>query len=319
MQKLIKILLLILCAAMCLTFGACSGETQEGEDSQEKSGKLQIVCTLFPQYDFTRQLVGEKAEVILLLTPGTDSHSYDPSPVDMVKINESDLFIYTGELMESWATDVVASLDEKVEVLNLSEGINLRQSEDKYSSHAQEEHDHSADPHIWTSPVNAMQITEQICAKICEIDPENASLYQENKEAYLEKLNALDAGIRQITAAAENKTIVMCDRFAMLYFCEEYGLDYIAAFDACTSNAEPSPAVIVEITKAVKEKNIRAVFCAELSNRKVAQAVSEQTGAEVLELHSCHNLSAENFDAGETYLSLMNRNAENLKIALGIN
>ena len=108
----------------------------------------------------------------------------------------------------------------------------------------------------------------------------------------------------------------MCDRFAMVYFCEEYGFDYIAALDACTANAEPSPAVIVEITNKVKADSISAVFCAELSNRKVAEAVAEQTGAKVLELHSCHNLSSDDFNAGETYLSLMKRNAENLKIAL---
>jgi zinc transport system substrate-binding protein len=110
----------------------------------------------------------------------------------------------------------------------------------------------------------------------------------------------------------------MCDRFAMLYFCEEYGLEYIAALDACTSNTEPSPAVIVEITNAVRQNKIPAVFCAELSNRKVAEAVAQQTGADVLELHSCHNLSADDFSAGETYLSLMKKNAENLKVALGV-
>lgn len=314
MQKLIKILSALLCA--CLVFGLAGCGDSTGKENNEE--KLSIVCTLFPQYDFTRQLVGDKADITLLLTPGTDSHSYDPSPVDMVKINESDLFIYTGELMESWAAGVVDSLSESVHVLSLPEGGMLESVTEIYSSHAEETHDHSVDPHIWTSPVNAMLIVEEICAKLCEIDPENASFYKTNEETYLEKLSALDTELREITDAAEDKTIVMCDRFAMLYFCEEYNLDYIAAFDACTSNTEPSPAVIVEITKTVEEKNIPAVFCAELSNRKVAEAVSAQTGAQVLELHSCHNLSAEDFNAGETYLSLMYRNADNLKIALGV-
>ena len=135
---------------------------------------------------------------------------------------------------------------------------------------------------------------------------------------YLKSLELLDTEIRATVASAQYKKIVMCDRFAMLYFCEEYGLEYIAALDACTSNTEPSPAVIVEITKAVEENNIPAVFCAELSNRKVAEAVAQQTGAGVLELHSCHNLSADDFSAGETYLSLMKKNAENLRVALGV-
>ena len=164
-----------------------------------------------------------------------------------------------------------------------------------------------------------MLIVQEICDRICEIDPGNEAFYRDNEKAYLKELTELDSEIRAVTDKAENKTVVMCDRFAMVYFCEEYGLDCIAAFDACTSNTEPSPAVIVEITKAVKDNNIPAVFCAELSNRKVAEAVSAQTGAEVLELHSCHNLSADDFNSGETYLSLMYKNAENLKFALGVN
>ena len=164
-----------------------------------------------------------------------------------------------------------------------------------------------------------MEIVRQICAKLCEIDPVNASFYKSNESSYLAKLEVLDANLRDLTGSAQQKTVVMCDRFAMLYFCEEYGLDYIAAFDSCTSNIEPSPAVIVKIVNEVKSKNIPAVFCAELSNRKVADAVAEQTGVQVLELHSCHNLSAEDFSAGETYLTLMERNLSNLKTALGVN
>ena len=315
MQRIIKITALLLCLALVFSFTGCG----EGAQEKEKSEKLKIVCTLFPQYDFTRQLVGDKAEVTLLLTPGTDSHSYDPSPVDMVKINESDLFIYTGQVMESWAAEVVGSLNESVAVLSLSEGKRLKENADASSSHVEEDHDHSADPHIWTSPVNAMLIVREICDKICEADPGNEAFYRANEEAYLNKLNELDSAIRAVTEKAENKTVVMCDRFALVYFCEEYSLDYVAAFDACTSNTEPSPAVIVEITKTVQDKKIPAVFCAELSNRKVAEAVSAQTGAEVLELHSCHNLSADDFNAGETYFSLMYKNADNLKIALGVN
>ena len=315
MQRLIKIMSLLLCLALVLGFVGCG----EGAQKEEKNEKLSIVCTLFPQYDFTRQLVGDKAQVTLLLTPGTDSHSYDPSPVDMVKINESDLFVYTGQVMEGWAAEVVGSLNESVAVLSLNEAKRLKENAADHSSHVEEEHDHSADPHIWTSPVNAMLIVREICDKICEIDPANEEFYRGNEEIYLKKLEELDSAIRAVADKAENKTIVMCDRFALTYFCEEYGLDHIAAFDACTSNTEPSPAVIVEITKAVKEKNIPAVFCAELSNRKVADAVSAQTGAQVLELHSCHNLSADDFNAGETYLSLMYRNATNLKTALGVN
>ncbi len=310
-KNIIKSVALVLC--VMLAFGLASCTDDNGKE--EKSEKISIVCTLFPQYDFVRRLGGDKVEATLLLTPGSDSHSYDPSPVDMVRINECDLFVYTGELMESWAANIIASLDESVTVLSLQNPVSLK----TYGgSHSEEDHDHSPDPHIWTSPVNAMLIVQEICEKMCEIDPENANYYKANEESYLAELKALDTEIRQITASAANKKIVMCDRFAMLYFCEEYGLEYIAAFDSCTSGTEPSPAVIVKITNEVINSSIPAVFCAELSNRKVAEAVASQTGVEILELHSCHNLSAQDFDAGETYLSLMRSNANNLKIALGV-
>ncbi len=313
MRRSLKILSVLICAVLLVGFAACG--TEYGEKGK---GKISVVCTLFPQYDFVREIVGDRADVTLLLTPGTDSHSYDPSPADMVKINESDLFIYTGDTMEAWAANIIGSLSETVSVLSLPNPVKLEEASHEYSSHIEEDHDHSADPHIWTSPVNAMHIAQEICSKLCEIDSENADYYKTNEESYLKSLESLDKEIKEITASAKNKTIVMCDRFAMLYFCQEYGLDYIAALDACTSNTEPSPAVIVEITKAVTQEKIPAVFCAELSNRKVADAVSKQTGAAVLVLHSCHNLSSEDFNAGETYLSLMQKNAENLKIALGV-
>lgn len=314
MQKLIKFIAAVLCVCLCVGFTACKVEEKPQKNG---SSALKIVCTLFPQYDFAREIAGDKAEITLLLTPGTDSHSYDPSPVDMVKINECDLFVYTGELMESWANDVVSGLNEKVKVLNVSEGLLLSAVENGHQ-HDENNHAHSVDPHVWTDPVNAMEITRKICAILCEIDPKNASFYKNNEEIYLEKLTELDDNLAEITASAQRKRIIMCDRFAMHYFCKRYGLEYVAAFDSCTADTEPSPAVIVKITNEVKENKIPAVFCAELSNRKVAEAVAQQTGAEVLELHSCHNLSADDFNAGETYLSLMERNAENLKVALGV-
>lgn len=315
MRKGIKCLSLLLCAALLFCFAACG----QGDKADNENNKISIVCTLFPQYDFVREIAGDKAEITLLLTPGTDSHSYDPSPADMVKINECDLFVYTGDMMEAWAKSIVGTLGETVAVLNVSEELQLEKSDANHSDHSEDSHDHSVDPHIWTSPANSMEIVRRICAKLCEIDPINASFYKSNESSYLAKLEVLDANLRDLTGSAQQKTVVMCDRFAMLYFCEEYGLDYIAAFDSCTSNTEPSPAVIVKIVNEVKSKNIPAVFCAELSNRKVADAVAEQTGVQVLELHSCHNLSAEDFSADETYLTLMERNLSNLKTALGVN
>ncbi len=311
MQRLKKIIAAVLCMCLLCCFAGCSDANENHEN-----GKLSIVCTLFPQYDFVRQIVGDKAQVTLLLTPGTDSHSYDPSPADMVKINECDLFVYTGAVMEAWAAQVIGALPQSVRVLNVSEGLSLSAVNHAGETHG-DKHEHSADPHVWTNPQNAEIITRRIADLLREIDSENADEYTVAADIYIRKLRKLDSDIEKAVKAAEYKKIIVCDRFSMHYFCERYGIDYLAAFDSCTSNTEPSPAVIVEITKAVKENKIPAVFAAELSNRKVADAVAEQTGAKVLELHSCHNLSAEDFEAGEGYLSLMQRNLENLKFAFG--
>lgn len=313
MQKLKRIIACVLAVCVLCGFAGCGDAGKK-----EKSDKLSIVCTLFPQYDFVREIVGGKADVTLLLTPGTDSHSYDPSPADMVKISECDLFVYTGNLMEAWTAQVIETLPESVKVLNVSDGLELSavKQEDKEDID-EHEHEHAADPHVWTNPQNAVKISRRIADMLCEIDPDNTDEYTASANEYIKKLEALDEEIEKAVKAADYKKIVICDRFSMHYFCQRYGIDYIAAFDSCTANTEPSPAVIVEITNEVKENNIPAVFAAELSNRKVADAVAEQTGAAVLELHSCHNLSAEDFDAGESYLSLMQRNLQNLKIAFG--
>lgn len=310
----------LLCVILLAALFGCGDTAQPNE--KEKSDKLSVVCTLFPQYDFVRQIGGDNVEAILLLTPGTDSHSYDPSPQDIIRINDSDLFVYTGDLMEGWAANVISSVgSSSLRVLNVSEGLELSAVEhhdDDEDEHDTHEHEHSVDPHVWTSPVNAKKIVKKIADALCDIDPDNAAAYRTAAEEYTAKLDSLDGEIRATVSKAANREIIVCDRFAMHYFCHEYSIDYLAAFDSCTTDTEPSPAVIVRITDEVKAENIPAVFYAELSNRRVAQSVSERTGVKMLELHSCHNLSAEDFAAGATYLSLMQRNAENIKIALGV-
>ncbi len=311
MQKLKKIIAVVVCIGILCCFAGCSDADKKSDESK----KLSIVCTLFPQYDFAKQIVGSTADITLLLTPGTDSHSYDPSPADMVKINECDLFVYTGELMEPWAAQVIETLPETVRVIDVSDGLEL--SAAKHDKAQGDEHEHSADPHVWTNPRNAVKITQRIADMLCEIAPDNTDEYVTAANEYIAELTELDSELEEAVKATSYKKIVVCDRFSMHYFCERYGLEYIAALDSCTENTEPSPSVIVQITGEVEENNIPVVFASELSNRKVADAVALQTGAKVLELHSCHNLSAEDFAAGETYLSLMQRNLQNLKIAFG--
>jgi len=278
----------------------------------EKSAKLQISATLFPQYDFAREICGDKAEITLLLPPGMDSHSYEPSPSDMIRISQTDLFLYTGDNMEPWAAKFTENV--KGRIVDVSEGALLLDGGDLHS-HARHTHaDETTDPHIWTNPQNAIVMVDNICRTVCELDPENALFYKENADRYKDALTALDKDIENVVEQSTRKKIIFGGHFAMRYFTERYGLAYTAAFDACNGEAEPSPAVLMQIIKEMQSDEISAVFYEELSTPRTAKLIAEETDAQMLLLHSCHNLSKE--EQGETYLSLMRKNLENLKIGL---
>lgn len=302
----------------------CNGN--KSKDKEEVSdNKLKIVATLFPQYDFVREIAGDKADITLLMSPGVESHSYEPSPADIIKINESDLFIYTGKYMEPWAQSIIDGVENKdIEILNVSQNITLDKSEDnedhhdhdEEDEHGEEEHAHEYDPHVWTSPINAKIMVENILKELCELDPENADYYKQRAENYLNELNDLDNEFKEIFASAKRKEIIFAGKFALHYFAEEYGMEYESAFDSCSTETEPSVKVIAELIDEIKEKNIPVVYYPELTDPKVARSISDETGAEMMLLHSCHNLSKDEFKGGVTYLSLMKKNAENLKVGL---
>lgn len=302
----------------------CNGN--KSKDKEEVSdNKLKVVATLFPQYDFVREIAGDKADITLLMSPGVESHSYEPSPADIIKINESDLFIYTGKYMEPWAQSIIDGVESKdIEILNVSQNITLDKSEDnedhhdhdEEDEHSEEEHAHEYDPHVWTSPINAKIMVENILKELCELDPENTDYYKQRAENYLNELNDLDNEFKEIFASAKRKEIIFAGKFALHYFAEEYGMEYESAFDSCSTETEPSVKVIAELIDEIKEKNIPVVYYPELTDPKVARSISDETGAEMMLLHSCHNLSKDEFKGGATYLSLMKKNAENLKVGL---
>lgn len=336
-----------------------------GTDQQkaDEVDKVKVVTTLFPQYDFTRAIGGDKVDVSLLLPLGMDSHSYEPTPADLININKSDLFIYTGESMEPWAHSIIESVDNNdVLVLDVSKGVSLiapnctidehdheseadhdheaevlhdHESETDHDheaeaghDHESEEdhdhgttakehsdhdgHDHTYDPHIWTSPKNAMIMVQNILEALCEVDPENADYYQANAEAYLNELEALNHEFEEVVAHAKRQTIYHGGRFAMQYLTNEYGINYISA----PFEAEPSAALVAQMIKEMKEQQIPVIYYEELVDPKISQMISEETGAQMLLLHSCHNVSKEEFNQGVTYLSLMKQNVENLRVGL---
>lgn len=315
-----KIFCIILTAAIFLTvLSGCGNETISDKSSQ----KLSIVTTIFPQYDFARQIAGDKADVKMLLAPAQESHGFEPTPKDIISVHDCDLFIYTGGESEKWAQDILDSSGKQIRTVSLMDCVLLFEEEeisgmDEHSLHADEKSDETEyDEHVWTSPKNAEAIVQKITEALCEIDPQNADYFKKNSDDYTNKLDDLDEKFKQTVKNGKRKTVVFGDRFPLLYFVKQYGLDYYAAFPGCSEQTEASSATIAFLIDKVKDEKIPVVFKIELSNDNIAKAVAEPTNAKVMTFYSCHNISREDFDNGETYLSLMTKNIDALKSALG--
>lgn len=324
-----KIISAVITAAMLLTTAAGCAPAENIEENE----RLEVVTTLFPQYDFTRQIAGDKAEITLLLPSGMESHSYEPTPSDRIKAGRCDLFIYTGEYMEPWAGGIVSDISENgVSVLDVSQGITLGKTEDEHhhdeehegeeeheEHETEEEHDehvHEVDPHIWTDPNNAIIMVDSILAELVALDPENAAYYNANAESYKAELSELDNELRGIAEGGKRRKLYFGGRFAFYYLTERYGLEYEAAYDSCSTEAEPTARRIAEISDDIKEDGIPVIYYEELTDPKIARSLSDELGIKMLMLHSCHNLSQEDYNNGETYISLMKRNAENIREGL---
>jgi zinc transport system substrate-binding protein len=308
-----------LLAALCLfAAGACaSGGKTEGAE-----GKIKVVTTVFPPYDFTRAIAGEKADITMLLPPGAESHSYEPSPQDMARIEDCDVFIFVGGKSETWVRSVLEALGTKdktiLALMDMVEAAEEEIVEGMEHGHDEDEHEDGPeyDEHVWTSPKNAAVIVEAISEALCAVDAANAEEYRANTASYLEKLGALDRTFEDIVANGARKTLVFGDRFPFRYFADVYGLEYYAAFPGCAEQTEPSAQTVAFLIDKVRAENIPVVFSIEMSSGKIADTICEATGAKKRVLHSCHTISREDFLAGRTYLELMAANAEALKEAL---
>ena len=312
-MKKVQAFLIAAVLLLSLLTGCSTGPKEDIPAAERaKSDKTQVVATLFPQYDFARQIAGDKAEVTLLLPPGVESHSYEPTPSDVIKIGQSDLFIYTGKYMEPWSGKIIDGLADSGSnsyVLDVSSGVKLDKSDD-------DDAEHPYDPHIWTDPLIAKQMVTGIRDALCRTDPDNADYYKENAAKYSGELDELDSEFRAIVNSGKRNEIVFGSRFALYYFAKQYGLSYKAAFDSCSSETEPSARTVAGLIKEIKDKKIPVIYYAEIEDPKVAKSMSAETGAKLLLFHSCHNVTKEELESGATYLSLMKQNAENLKEGL---
>ena len=355
--------------------------------------RLNVVTTLFPYYDFLRQIAGDSIRLTMVVPAGMDSHSFEPTPADMITIQNADLLVCNGGTMEQWLSQVLDSFGEGTgpkRVVTMMDCVDVVQEEivegmedgeahdhghthvhadgtvhagdhdheSEDHAHSEEEHepedhvyseeehdteehdmedvavhdeDHAQeyldeddghgveieyDEHIWTSPVNAKKLAGVLAEVLAQEDPAHAASYAENCASYQDKLTELDAEFREVVSHAKRRLVVFGDKFPLRYFFDEYGLEYRAAFSGCSTDTEPSAKTIAYLIDKVLEKQIPAVYYLELSSPRVAEIIGEETGAEPLLFHSCHNVTRHQFDSGVTYLELMEQNVKNLKKGL---
>lgn len=307
------VLLTIIVSASCQPKAETTSEAKKAA-----SEKISVVTTIFPAYDLARQVAGDKADIRMLLAPGAESHSFEPTPQDIITIRNCDVFIYVGGENDEWVDSILDSVDTgRIKIIKLLDCVDTLGEEIKEGMVGHEdEGSGELDEHVWTSPLNAITITNVIRDVLCFTDSANAGVYQANARKYTQKLTELDAAFRDIVENAGRRTVVFGDRFPILYFAKEYGLDYWAAFPGCSAETEPGAATVAFLIDKVKAEQIPVVFKIELSNGNIARSIAEATGAKVLVFNTCHNLTKEKFEGGATYLSLMEENLEALKEAL---
>ena len=296
--------------------------------------KIQIVATLFPQYDFAKQIVGDKAEVTLLVGSGVETHNFEPTAQDMVMmLDKTDMFLYTGTFLEPWTEDIIETLSESdCDIIDVSENIELikiEEFQERYINneiesddhdHKEEKHNHDDscdhqdmyDGHIWQSLDNAQVMIENILNAICKIDSENAEYYKENANKYKEEIKKLDTEIEEIVEKSREKEIAVGGEFAYAYFVEQYDLKFVSVYTNCGHGEDPSIAKVKSVIDYINDNNMPAVYYEELSEGTVAKMIAEETKAEALVLYSIHNGNPEK----DSYVSLMRKNIENLKKGL---
>ncbi len=310
MKKFTSLVLSILLVSLSIVALSSCGQKESSSDND--SDKLSIVTTIFPYYDFARNISGDKADIRLLLSPGSEPHSYEPSPSDIVAIENCDIFIYNGGESDEWVESVLNSLQSKtIKIFKMMDCIIPMYEQSTDHSHGDE-----YDEHIWTSVRNAQKIVSSITDAMSQIDKKNSNVYNENKNKYVEKLAQLDEKFSEIVQNGVRDAVVFGDRFPFLYFVTDYGLSYECAFPGCSSETEPSISTVTRLIDYVRNEKIPVVFYLDFSNDKTANLIAEDTGAKTLLFFSCHNVTKEQFEVGESYVSLMEQNAAVLKEAL---
>ena len=299
MKKIFSIFLLFV-----VTFAFCScGEVERS------TGKISVVTTIFPYYDFARSVSKGTCDVDMLLKPGSDVHSFEPTPSDILKIRNADLFIYNGGESDEWVDSILESLGDtdKPVVMKMTDYVKPLTEMD-----AEDEEDE----HIWTSLDNAKTLVSKISDEVSKLDQKNKSVYTKNSLDYIEKISKVQSEIENTVNSSKSKKIVVGDRFPLLYFATEFSLDWECAFPGCSTETEPSLDRLSKLTDTIEKDKIKTILKLEMSENKVADTLADETNTKVRIFYSAESVSKEDFVNNVTYVDLMERNNNALKEAL---
>ena len=322
--------LFIFLVLITLFITGCTKENKLDENS------ISIVATNFPAYDFARSVVTKvdenylaptnnftNVDIKLLIKPGMETHSFDPTPKDIIDIQNADIFIYMGGHSETWVEKILATSNKlPKKIIKLKDVVEISDSHHHHETEEEHNHnEHEEDEHFWTDSKNAIKMISTILENIIKVDNEktngkNIDEYKVNANAYINQIKKINSEIKNTVDKSSNKLLIFGDRFPFTYFAEEYNLDYLSAFDGCSSAVEVKTSKIAELIDTAKEKNSKAIFKIEMSNGKIAQTIADATGAKILELHSCQNVTKDDFNKGVTYAYTMNSNLNALKEGL---
>lgn len=295
---------LLFLSVSALLLGAC------GNSTASEDGKLNIVTTFYPVYEFTKQVAGDEANVDLLVKAGTEVHGYEPSAKDIARIQEADAFVYENENMETWVHDVEGSIDtEKVNVISATEGMLLLpggEEEHEGHDHSEEGHSHAYDPHVWLSPERAITLVENIRDSLVAKYPEKKDAFETNAAAYIEKLDALDAKYSETLSAAKQKYFVT-QHTAFAYLALDYGLKQVS-ITGVAADEDPTPSRLAELTEYINKYGIKYIYFEENASKSVAETLAKETGVQLDVLNPLESLTDEDMKNGKDYISVMEDN-----------
>lgn len=315
---------MILMVLLSLSLSSACARSKDSQNEGNRSGRLTVVATLFPLYDFARNIAGDRVEVKLLLPPGAEPHSFEPRTSDMVMLNHADIFIYTNKIMEPWTEKLLKGTQGREPfVVDASQGVRFIEGsidgseERKSGKHgAGNEHEaHGADPHIWLDFNNAQTMVDTIAGAFIARDPSNKDTYTRNAEAYKARLEGLDIAYQKGLSNCRKKIFINGGHYTFGYLANRYGLRYRAAY-GFSPDAEPTARNLAEISKTLRQEGLDHLFYEELLSPRIADTIAKETGATLLKLHGAHNISKEEFHANRTFIELMERNLDNLMTGL---